>query len=449
MVRANRSPARTATGGVALIATLALALAACGPTVVAPPANPVHPRAVSTNPDDRTPHILDGQVYAVIDLGNRVIVGGEFTRVKRFNQPAVSTRRGIFAFDKATGAIDTGFAPALDRGGVRDMVVTSDGRLIIGGSFQTVNGRPYVGLAKIDLTTGATDTGFKGTTNGWVNTMALRGERLFIGGTFTTVGATARIRLAAVRATTGGVDAGFNVPVEQALRGAPNVWRLDATRNGSKLVITGNFTRVGGQPRTQVAIVDVGASSARVSTWATSGYRAGVCSPNVDYYVKDVDIAPDDSFFAIVTTGAWGGGLATLCDTVARWEMGRTGGDQRHTWADWTGGDSLSAVAVTGPVVYAAGHQRWANNENAPRGDAKGPGAVDRPGIAAYRSSNGSVLPFAPDRERGLQVGTMTPTDKGLWIGSDSSRIGGEWHPRLAFLPLQATGAGATRAEAG
>lgn len=413
-----------------------LLLSACEPTVTAPDANPTHPRAVGTNPDDRTPHVLDGQVYAVLDLGTRVIVGGEFTQVKAYNSATVHARRGLFAYTKATGAIDTAFNPVLDRGGVRGIVVAPGGtRLIIGGSFQKVGGQPAVGLARISPTTGAVDTGFQGTTNGWVQTMAIRGERLFVGGTFTKVGATNRYRLALLKASTGAVDPALNLPVDTTLRGTTQVNRLDATRNGSRLVITGNFRRVNGQARDQVAVIDVGSSTSTLSTWSTTAYRLDACAAGYDFYVKDVDISPDDRFFAIVTTGAWRG-LTTLCDTVARWELGRTGANQVQTWADWTGGDSLLAVSVTGAAVYAAGHQRWANNENAPSGDQKGPGAVDRAGIAAYDPATGTVLPWTIDRERGLQVGVLQPTAQGLWIGSDSSRLGNEWHPRLGFMPL-------------
>lgn len=435
MPHPRRRP-RRALSIVALALPVLLLLAACEPVVTAPNDNPVHPRTVGTNPDDRTPHILDGQVYAVLDLGDRVIVGGEFTKVKAFNSSTQYARRGIFAYVKATGAIDTTFAPVLDRGGVRGIVVAPGGTaLIIGGSFQKVNGKAAVGLARISPSTGAVDTTFKGTTNGWVQTMAVRGERLFIGGTFTRVGSSNRYRLALLKASTGAVDPALDVPVDTTLRGTTSVNRLDATRNGSRLVITGNFRRVGFQARDQVAVIDVGSSSSAVSTWSTTAYRLDACASSYDFYVKDVDISPDDRFFAIVTTGAWRG-LSTLCDTVARWELGRTGAGQTYTWADWTGGDSLLAVSVTGAAVYAAGHQRWANNENAPSGDTKGPGAVDRAGIAAYDPATGAVLPWTIDRERGLQVGTLTPTTQGLWIGSDSSRLGNEWHPRLGFVPL-------------
>lgn len=420
---------------VAVLVPLSLLLTACRP-LTPRVVDAVHPGTVSIDPEDRTPHVLDGKVNAVIDLGERVIVGGDFTQVKAFNRPEVHARRGLFAYTRSTGAIEPAFDARLDRGGVRDMVVSPDGKLIIGGSFARVGDHLSPGLAEVDGYTGLPDTGFRGATDGWVLTMALRGDRLIVGGTFTKVAGQPRTHLAAIDARTGAIDPVLaDLPVTAALRGTTNVNQLDASSDGTRLVITGNFTRVAGVLREQVAVIGLTATSSWLTDWSTRAYRGGLCASAYDYYLKDVDIAPDGTWFALVTTGAWGG-LSTMCDTVARWELHRSGPDLVPTWTDHTGGDSLSAVVITGAAVYAAGHQRWADNEATPGGDRPGPGSVERPGIAAYDPATGDVLPWVIDRERGFQVGTLTATPDGLWIGSDSSRLGGEWHPRVAFLPL-------------
>jgi len=149
--------------------------------------------------------------------------------------------------------------------------------------------------------------------------------------------------------------------------------------------------------------------------------------------MRDVDIAPDGSYFVIATTGAYRAG--SLCDTASRWELGRTGPGQQPTWVDYTGGDTLYSVAITGPAVYVGGHQRWLNNPL--RSGSAGPGAVAREGIAALDPRNGLPLLWNPGRDRGVGVFALVSTPEGLWIGSDTDRIGRyEYHGKLAFMPV-------------
>jgi len=152
-----------------------------------------------------------------------------------------------------------------------------------------------------------------------------------------------------------------------------------------------------------------------------------------DTYMRDVDIAPDGGYFVIATTGADRAG--SLCDTASRWELGRTGSGQQPTWVDYTGGDTLYSVAITGPAVYVGGHQRWLNNPL--RSGSAGPGAVAREGIAALDPRNGLPLSWNPGRDRGVGAFALVSTPAGLWIGSDTDRIGRyEYHGRIAFMPV-------------
>jgi hypothetical protein len=59
--------------------------------------------------------VLDGKVAAIVQVGNRIVAGGQFTRVASAAAPATAiARSNIFAFDATTGAIDPAFAPVLD-----------------------------------------------------------------------------------------------------------------------------------------------------------------------------------------------------------------------------------------------------------------------------------------------------------------------------------------------
>ena len=59
---------------------------------------------VSANPADWTPHVLDGKVDAIVQVGDKMVAGGLFTRVANAATPATAIPRiRLFAFDAAPG----------------------------------------------------------------------------------------------------------------------------------------------------------------------------------------------------------------------------------------------------------------------------------------------------------------------------------------------------------
>jgi len=425
-------------GAFSLLATMAVA---------ATPAAAVNTdqgtQVVSTDPADFTPQVMNGSVNAITQIGNKIIAAGTFTTVRQTLTSANITRNRIFAFDATTGVIDAGFNPNL--GGAANSLDTDGTFVYVGGSFSSVGGNTAIKRVVKLTAGGAIVGGFNAVPSGSVNEVVVRGSRLYVGGAFTSVksGATTSTRgaLAGLDATTGAVLAAVNVPFtgvyDTGLGGTTNITRFDVSPDGSKLVAVGNFSTVGAQPRSQIAVLDT-AGTATVASWATNRYDSdhNDCASVFDTFMRDVDFSPDGSYFAATATGAYAGGApsGTLCDTTTRWETNSAGNDP--TWADYTGGDTTYGVAIAGGVIYTGGHMRWQNNPY--QGDQAGPGAVAREGIAALDPVNGLPLSWNPGRARGVGAQALYATTAGLWVGSDTTKIGKprETHNRIAFMPL-------------
>lgn len=425
--------ARSFRRAAAIAVGAAIALASAGVPASAGPPPASHDRVVSADPADHTPHVLNGRVNAIVQVGSTVVVGGSFKEVQVPGGDVVA-RRNLFAFDATTGALSTTFRPGVNG---KVFALATDGTdVFVGGNFSRLSGGDTFRLGKLDLA-GKRVAGFAAPVTGSeVFDLALANDTLYVGGRFSAVHGVPRSAFAAVDAATGALRTGIDVPFTGIHNGgSTHVAKLDVTPDGSTLVAVGNFTTVGGQARRQIALLALTPTAASVSGWATSRYSTQ-CASRFETYIRDVDISPDGSYFVVVTTGAFFGGVTAgvLCDTAARWEIGPTTANQQPTWVDYAGGDTTFSVAVTGSAVYVGGHFRWWNNPFA--GDRVGPGTLKRKGIAALDPVNGLPLSWNPGRKLGVGVFAFLATSDGLWVGSDTDLIGGEYHARLAFFPL-------------
>ncbi|MGW4294038.1 hypothetical protein ACWEH1_13415 [Micromonospora chersina] len=397
------------------------ALAAAGGALPPSPAlavNATHTTVVGTNPVDWTPHALDGTVYRILQIGNRVYLAGSFTTVRNAGQTAQLAMPRLVALDATTGRIDTTFRPVVN-GTVKALAAAPDGRsLYIGGAFTTVNGVAAPRVARVDAATGARVAGFApAALNNQVNDMRLVGNRLILGGAFQTVGGVTRRALAALNATTGAADASVNLRIEgprKTTSGATapvKIEALDVSADGRRLVFVGNFSSVAGVARHQLAVANLSDTGATLSGWSTLRYQPQ-CAASMPTYLRGVDISPDGTWFVAVTTGAAFPG--TLCDAASRFEFGAEAGGKQPTWVNYTGGDTLLSVAITGAAVYVGGHQRWLDN---PYGrNSAGAGAVSRPGIGAIHPTTGKALAWNPTKDRGVGTAELYATDRGLWV---------------------------------
>ena len=185
------------------------------------------------------------------------------------------------------------------------------------------------------------------------------------------------------------------------------------------MIAIGNFTTVNGLPRDQVVLHRHLGPTAALSGWQTNFFTS-VCAEVFDTFMRDVAVSPDGTYAVFATTGAYRAG--TSCDTTSRFEITRDRGGAHPTWVNMTGGDTTTAVAIVGSVIYVGGHIRWENNSCA----ATSPGRARSRARGWRRStrSNGLPFPWNPTRERGYGVYDFLASQPGLWIGSDTDLIG-------------------------
>lgn len=417
-------------GGLLVVAMAAAALVTAPAT-----ASIALPHVVSDNPANVTPNVEnDGvvgkaAVYALAQLGSTMYAGGGIHLVTNATRSTSYLRSNIFSFGATTGVVNA-FAP--DVNGRVWAIEPSGTSLYIGGYFTSVNGVPRQGIAKIDAVTGVVDPAFNAAFNsGAVQQVRLANGRLLVGGSFPK-------RLLALDPATGANTGYINTSITGSVpgAGASSIYRFDVSPDATRLVAVGNFTTVGGLARTRAFMLDLGAASATVSSWYYQPLANACAAGSLPAYLRDVDFSPDGKYFVIDSTGYVpdSGGIGRdLCDAAARFET-NIPNPTMPTWINYTGGDTLHSVAVTGSVVYVQGHQRWLDN---PKGrDTAGPGSVSRPGIGALDPDTGKTISWNPGKTRGVGGKDLLVTPAGLWVGSDGARFNGEFRKGIAFCPL-------------
>ncbi|TNC39314.1 PKD domain-containing protein [Mumia zhuanghuii] len=394
---------------------------------------------VSDDPVNWTPHVLDGRVNSIAQVGDTIVLGGEFAEVREDRRidpsETVVPRADLMAFEASTGKLSTTFLPDTD-GSVNVVLPAGDGESVyVGGSFTTIGGQSAKNLARVRVSDGSLVAGFDGgSPTGVVKDLRLSGGRLYVAGMFTHIRGKRQPALATLDPQTGAFDPFVASSFEGVHNGGfTGVQKIDVDQQSTRLVAIGNFATVDGAMNRQLVMLDIAGSGASLSGFHTDFYTQA-CAQAFDSYMRDIDFSPDGSFFVVTTTGSYGGQNAP-CDTAARFEKDRVGTNLQPSWIASTGGDTTYAVEITDAAVYTGGHARWQNNPFS--GDRAGQGAVSRPGIAALDPVNGLPRAWNPTRTRGVGVFDFLANEQGLWVGSDTDRIGAyEYHGRIALMPL-------------
>ncbi len=301
---------------VALVAVVSsaisgVALAPSGQAATVGLSDPQTGRIVSDDPANFTPHILNGTVYSIVQVGNMVVVGGSFTQVRSATSQTILTRNRVFAFNATTGAISTDFNPG-PNGTVYKVQQATDGTSVyVGGNFTSAGGRSARNLFKMNVATGDFVTGF-------TPAELRRPDPRPRGHRFPPVGGREvhphrrsgtegtrhhqcdhrRVRPLLHRHHGG--DTSRHRPSSPA--DITNVLQMSSNPQNTELVIVGNFTSVDGAARSQIAKINTSdPNSYSLSPWNTNLFTAA-CSWKFETYMSDVEYSPNGQFFVVSTS---------------------------------------------------------------------------------------------------------------------------------------------------
>ena len=329
----------------------------------------------------------DGQVRAILEVGDRVYLGGDFTHINGV------ARNHLAAINATTGEL-TNWNPNAN-GGVRTLAASPDGtRLYVGGAFTNVGGASRSRLAALDAATGALDTTWQpGAANATVRAIAVSGSRVYVGGDFTALKGQSRQRLALVDGATGALDPSW-LPAANA-----NVRTLALSPTGARLFAGGEFTAVSGQSRPYLASLDAANTGALDTTFRP---------PSPNGMVWDLT----RSGGRVYSAEGGPGGQAAAYDTT-------TGA---RYWTYSADGD-VQAVSVLSGKVYVAGHfESFAGRA--------------RRVFAAVDATTGALdpnwTPTADPAFPGVWVLSTSGLFPRIYTGGDFTRVTGQPHLRFA-----------------
>jgi uncharacterized delta-60 repeat protein len=184
---------------------------------------------------------LSGRVRCVTLDGARILAGGLIYR------SGSSLPRLVCL--KTTGSVDPDFSAVAVDSWIFTVTLQTNGAILMGGSFTKVNDVGHASLARLDGN-GSLDSRFtpSATGNGAVTSLAVQSDgRILLGGGFTTVNGAFRERIARLYGD-GSLDAAFRTSP------GPNDWvESIALQSDGRILIAGNFVTVGGAACGRVA----------------------------------------------------------------------------------------------------------------------------------------------------------------------------------------------------
>lgn len=209
-----------------------------------------------------------------VQTDGKIIIGGDFTRVN-----------GIARKNIARLNLDGTLDPSFDSGSgfddlINDLAVQTDGRILVGGNFNKYNGTAQAALARLN-SDGSLDVSFTPAIpdSQNVNAVVVQPDgKILIGGSFQSVNSTARTALARLNSD-GSLDNTFN-----PILGNPGISSILLQSDG-KIVIGGGFIGVNGFNRSNLARLNSDGSLDTSFTASISGVKSILRQPDGKYLI--------------------------------------------------------------------------------------------------------------------------------------------------------------------
>ncbi len=360
----------------------------------------------------------DGTVSAlVLQSDGKFVIGGTFANVKGNVDPTLTVRRGLARFN-ADGTVDAPWDAnkndTAEGATIYALAKQPDGKILVGGDFLTINATPRLRVARLN-TDGSLDTAFIPDPDSQVNSLAVQPDgRIIIAGTFSRIGGVTRNRLARLNAD-GTVDLGFNTNV------LGTVNNLTLASNG-QVMIEGDFTNL--QPGDAIMI---GGAFTKVGGFSTNnfavlnvdGTASGSFRPSPNAPVYAIATQPDGKVilggaFTTVTGGTRRG--------VARFNL--NGSLDTAFLADTDG--QVNAVTLQGDGRILLG------------GTFATVGGVARANLARLNADGSVDGSYAPNPNGGVNA-LMLQADGSALVGGAFTTIGGAARGRIARIATDGT----------
>jgi trimeric autotransporter adhesin len=388
--------------------------------------------AQSITPNNPT-WVANGAVRTIINRGNSVWIGGDFTAVgpntgrgaalnTATGAPNLSLPRanntvnavvsdgsggwyvggtftmlGDYARNRIahilpSGAVDAAWNP--NANSTVSTLVLSGSNLYAGGSFTNIGGQTRNYIAALSTTSGFA-TGWSPTANNTVVCMLLSGGTMYVGGTFTTIGGATRNRIAALSTTTGLADAGWNANSSSTV----NALAL----YGTHLYAGGAFTTIGGATLNYIA--DLSTTTGLATAW----------NPSASTTVSALAVSGDGS--TVYAGGAFttiGGGTRNRIAAIDSTTGLATAWNPNAS-------TTVSTVLLVGSTIYAGGSFTTI-------------GGQTRSYIAALNNTTGAATTWDPNAS--AAVTALASDGTSIYAGGSFYSIGRLFRNRIAVLDM-------------